>query len=75
MSEDNNLVCIEEMAQNCYVCWPFFPRITREKDKCIHIRYVEFLYNGMVLETRLLWHWAAVLYPAGNDWVVKQFQK
>ena len=51
MSEDNNLVCIEEMAQNCYVCWPFFPRITREKDKCIHIRYVEFLYNGMVLQT------------------------
>ena len=32
----------------------FFSCITREKDKCIHIRYVEFLYNGMVLETRLL---------------------
>ena len=31
----------------------FFSCITREKDKCIHIRYVEFLYNGMVLETRL----------------------
>ena len=40
----------------------FSPSITREKDKCIHIRYVEFLYNGMVLETGLQWlHGSVVL--------------
>ena len=49
MTEDD-LIQWEEKAEHCNVCL-LFPRITRGKDTCIHIRYVEFLYNGMVLQT------------------------
>ena len=62
----------------------FSSRITREKDKCIHIRYVEFLYNGMVLETRV--HGTVVLgytqlvmiglfNNSKNKWEILSFRK